>query len=174
MGAGKETPTGFPRSNAMPELQWSYVAAARILLAGACGALIGYERELQEKGAGLRTHILIGMGACLFAIATTRMDESFSNTDVLRLVQGMVLAIGFMGGGVIFTHGRSVRGLTTAAGLWVLTAVGMCAGLGYYFLAIFVSALTVTIIAGLGLLEKRIHARHGDGEKECSEENPEA
>lgn len=157
----------------MPELDWSYVAAIRLLLAGACGAIIGYEREINEKGAGLRTHMLITMGACLFAIATSRIHETYPHTDVLRLVQGMVLAIGFMGGGIIFTHGNSVRGLTTAAGLWVLTGVGMCAGLGYYFLAIFASALTVAIVAGLGMLEKRIHARHGEGDGECVEEREE-
>ena len=153
----------------MPELQWSYVAAARILLAGACGAVIGYERELKEKGAGLRTHMLIAMGACLFSLTAIKMHEAYPEGDVLRLLQGMLLGVGFLAGGVIFTHGRSVRGLTTAAGLWVLTGVGMCAGLGYYFLAIFGSALTITIIAGLRLVEKEIHAEHEEDEK-CTHE----
>lgn len=157
----------------MPELDWSYVAAIRILLAGACGATLGYEREINEKGAGLRTHMLISMGACLFTIATSKLHATYPDADMLRLVHGMVLAIGFMGGGLIFTHGGAVRGLTTATGLWVLTGVGMCAGLGYYFLAVFATALTVAIIAGLGVLEKRIHARHSEGDGKCREEKKE-
>ena len=155
----------------MPELHWSYVAAVRILLAGACGALIGYERELQEKGAGLRTHMLIAMGACLFSLTAIRMHEAFPQGDVFRLLQGMLLGVGFLAGGVIFTHGRSVRGLTTAAGLWVLTAVGMCAGLGYYFLAIFATTLSILIISGLGILEERLHAWHNKPGEECPQED---
>jgi putative Mg2+ transporter-C (MgtC) family protein len=153
----------------MPELDWSYVAAARILLAGMCGAVIGYERELQEKGAGLRTHILIGIGACLFSLVALRMHEAFPEGDVLRLLQGMLLGVGFLAGGVIFTHGISVRGLTTAAGLWVLTGLGMCCGLGYYFLAIFGTSLTILIIAGLGVLEEKLHAWHREKGAECEE-----
>lgn len=144
----------------MEDLQWLYIAAGRIVLAAVCGAVIGYERELQEKGAGLRTHMLIGIGSCLFSLVAISMHKDFPQGDVIRLLQGMLLGVGFLAGGVIFTHRGSVRGLTTAAGLWVLTAVGMCAGLGYYFLAIFATSLTIIIIAWLRTVENWLHSAH--------------
>jgi len=140
----------------MPDILWYVVAALRLLVAGVCGAVIGWERELSEKGAGLRTHTLISLGACLFSLAALRLRAQYGG-DVLRVVQGMLLAVGFLAGGVIFTRGSSVYGLTTAAGLWVLTGVGLAAGLGYYFLALFGTLLTIVIIAWLRRVERRIH-----------------
>ena len=75
----------------------------------------------------------------------------------MRVVQGLLLGIGFLAGGVIFTRSGSVQGLTTAAGLWVLTAVGLAVGFGYYFLAVIGTLLTFVIIAGLKQIELRIH-----------------
>lgn len=132
------------------------VAAARLLLAGLCGAIVGYEREKHEKGAGLRTHMLICVGASLFTLVALRVAEQ-SGGDMLRLIQGMLLGIGFIAGGLIFTQGGSVRGLTTAAGLWVITGVGVAAGLGYYFLAVFGTILAAIILAWLKPVESRIH-----------------
>ena len=134
---------------------WYAVAAARLLLAALCGALIGWEREVHEKGAGLRTHILICVGSCLFALIGVRIREDFGIGDPLRLVQGMLLGVGFIAGGVIFTQRGSVRGLTTAAGLWVITAVGLASGLGYYFLAGSGTLLAMVTIIWLGRIERR-------------------
>ena len=133
------------------------VMILRLVVAGVCGAVVGWEREIREKGAGLRTHTLICIGSCLFTLVVLQMHEKFPGTDIMRLVQGLLLGIGFVAGGVVFTQRGSVKGLTTAAGLWVLTAVGLAAGLGYYFLAGLGTLLTLLITAGLKQIERRMH-----------------
>jgi len=145
----------------MEDLRPFLIVAGKLLMAGACGAAAGWERELKEKGAGLRTHILICVGACLFALIAVRMHEQYPSGDILRLIQGMLLGVGFIAGGVIFTQRGSVRGLTTAAGLWVLTGVGMAVGLGYYFLAIFGTVLTTAVVAWMKRVEGVIHRPPG-------------
>lgn len=132
---------------------------SRLILAASCGAVIGWEREFHAKVAGLRTHMLISVGACMFALVALKMHEDFPGTDIMRVIQGLILAIGFIAGGVIFTRGRSVMGLTTAAGLWVLTGVGLATGLGYYFLAVAGTLLGLVIIAGLKQIDSWLHAR---------------
>lgn len=132
------------------------VAAGRLLLAALCGAIIGWEREIQHKGAGLRTHILISIGACLFTVTALRMRDDFGGGDVLRLVQGMILGVGFLTGGVILTQGGSVHGLTTAAGLWVLSGVGMAAGLGYIITAATATILVFAVTSWMKHVEARM------------------
>ncbi|MDP6107038.1 MAG: MgtC/SapB family protein [Candidatus Brocadiia bacterium] len=136
---------------------WHAVAFLRLALAVGCAAVIGLERERREKRAGLRTHILICAGACLFTLVGLRMRTDFAGSDPIRLVQALVIGVGFLGGGVIFTKGASVRGLTTAAGLWVLTGIGLAAGLGYYALAIFATALAFGVIVWVKKIEPRLH-----------------
>jgi len=138
------------------EVSWFGIAVFRLIMAGVCGALIGWEREKQAKGAGLRTHILICLGATLFSVVGIRMHETFDG-DLMRLLYGMLLAIGFMGGGLVFSHAGSVRGLTTAAGLWVVTGIGLAIGLGYYLLAIFSTFLTIAIVSWLRTVEQHMH-----------------
>ena len=119
----------------------------RLLLAAACGAVVGREREAHEKAAGLRTHMLLAIGACLFALVALRMGESLDKTvDVMRLLQGMLIGTGFICGGAIFREGASVKGLTTATGLWVMGAVGLATGGGQYFLAILTTAITFVVM----------------------------
>ena len=120
--------------------------AGRLVLAAACGAVIGWEREAHEKAAGLRTHILLAIGACLFALVALRMHEDVAQTDVMRLLQGMLIGTGFICGGAIFREGPSVKGLTTATGLWVMGAVGLAAGVGQYFLAILTTVVTFVVM----------------------------
>jgi putative Mg2+ transporter-C (MgtC) family protein len=153
----------------MGELQWYAVASIRIILAALCGALIGYEREVREKRAGLRTHILICMGACIYSLIGVSMHRDYPTGDPLRLVQGLLLGVGFIAGGVIFTQRGSVHGLTTAAGLWVLTAIGLAAGLGYYFLAGVGTFLAIAVIIWLGRIERERIRKHP---REQSEEEP--
>ncbi len=129
----------------------------RLILALLCGAIVGWEREVRDKRAGLRTHILICVGACLFTLVTLEIAKQFEHADAMRIVQGSMLAIGFIAGGVIFTQGSSVHGLTTAAGLWVLTAVGLALGMGLYFLGIASTLLALIVIAILPRIERRIH-----------------
>ncbi len=107
-------------------------AALKLLLSGVCGALIGWEREVEEKAAGLRTHILVAMGSCLFTVLGFRLASEVSGGDPIRVIQGLLMGLGFLAGGVIFREGPSVKGLTTAAGMWILGAVGLAIGTGRY------------------------------------------
>jgi putative Mg2+ transporter-C (MgtC) family protein len=104
----------------------------KLVVSGLCGALIGWEREVREKAAGLRTHSLVALGSCLFTILSLRLASEALGADPMRVVQGLLMGLGFLAGGVIFREGASVKGLTTAAGLWVLGAVGLAIGMGRY------------------------------------------
>ncbi|MFH1732201.1 MAG: MgtC/SapB family protein [Planctomycetota bacterium] len=154
-------------------MEWEFVLAAffRLLLAAVFGGVVGWEREFHEKGAGLRTHMLICVAACLFALVTAELRKTFPDAQVMRVVQGLLIGIGFLGGGVIFTRGGSVHGLTTAAGLWALTGVGLTVGFGYYFLGALGTAFAFIIIATLKSADVWLRAkfasqrRSGDGEQ---------
>ena len=121
--------------------------------AGLCG-LIGAEREMRERAAGLRTHMLVGVGAALFTIVSAYAwgDFLFDRTrgtafDPTRIAAQIVTGIGFLGAGAILRQGFSIRGLTTAAGLWVAAAIGMAAGAGFWVAAV---ATTAIVMVGLG------------------------
>lgn len=134
----------------------------RLVLAAALGSIIGLDREWNYKPAGLRTHVLVCMGATLFA--TTAIGIGSSDTDIARIAAGIVTGIGFLGAGTIFRENDKVRGLTTAADLWVLAAIGISTGIGQYLLAI-ASTILVLIILVTGrhidsFIEKR---RKGTG-----------
>ena len=119
----------------------------RILLATALGAIIGYQRERKGKPAGLRTHILICVGATLFTIASIYGFGSIG--DPARVAAGVVAGIGFLGGGVIIhREGGVVEGLTTAATMWAVAAIGLAAGTGMYIIA---SATTTILLLVLFL-----------------------
>ncbi len=124
------------------------VFIGRLLLAAACGAVVGWQRERHEKAAGLRTHILLALGACLFTLVAQAVQGVMP-----QVLQGIVTGAGFLGGGVIFREGASVKGLTTAAGLWVMTAVGMAIGTGEYFIGIVATVLTFLVLSVLLLVE---------------------
>jgi len=142
------------------------VMVLRLLVAGLCGAVVGWEREVREKGAGLRTHTLICIGSCLFTLVVLELHKTFPRYDMMRLVHGLLLGIGFLAGGVIFTQRGSVKGLTTAAGLWVLTGVGLAVGFGYYVLAAAGTLLTLLITAGLKQVERRMRGKPEQHEPE--------
>jgi putative Mg2+ transporter-C (MgtC) family protein len=135
-----------------PELDlWE--ALARLLLASALAGTIGFERELREQEAGLRTHILVGLGACLFVIGGNYgwSELDFGNQvgvvlDPSRVTAYVVTGIGFLGAGAIIKHGINVRGLTTAASLWVVAAIGTSAAVGLYWLSL---ATTGIVLASL-------------------------
>jgi len=116
----------------------------RLFLAAALGAGIGYQRERVGKAAGLRTHILIALGAALF---TEVSIFGFSGTvDPSRVAAGVVVGVGFIGGGVIFRGEESVAGLTTAATIWVTAAIGLATGAGLYSISIIAALITVGIL----------------------------
>jgi len=123
----------------------------RLLLATALGAIIGFQRERAHKAAGLRTHVLIALGAALFTVVSVYGFPG--SADVSRVAAGVVAGIGFIGAGVIFRGmGKDhVVGLTTAASVWVTAAVGLAAGAGMYIIA----AMT-TVVVFLVLLAPRV------------------
>jgi putative Mg2+ transporter-C (MgtC) family protein len=117
----------------------------RLLLALGLRALVGFEREYHDRPAGVRTHILVCMGAAIFMIISLNVPAA----DPSRIAAGVVTGIGFLGAGAIFRSKDHVQGLTTAADLWVIAGIGLAIGLGYYLTAI-VSAIIVFVILFLG------------------------
>lgn len=116
----------------------------RLLLATALGASIGYQRERAGKAAGLRTHILITLGAALFAVVSI---FGFSGAvDPSRVAAGVVAGVGFIGAGVIFRGEEGVAGLTTAASIWITAAVGLAAGAGLYLVSVVVTLITIGVL----------------------------
>ncbi|MFH0955088.1 MAG: MgtC/SapB family protein [Candidatus Micrarchaeota archaeon] len=111
----------------------------RLIVAAILGGLIGFEREAHERPAGLRTHMLVCIGAALFTIAS--FDFTTGNADPTRIASNIVVGIGFIAAGAIFKAESKVTGLTTAADLWVVGAIGMFAGLGYYTHAVIAGVL---------------------------------
>lgn len=132
---------------------------ARLLLASLLGALIGLEREIHGRTAGFRTHLLVSLGAALFVVVSISFYRLFGNfggsgpvgVDPGRVAAQVVVGIGFLGGGAIIKEQAAVRGLTTAACLWVAAAVGVACGVGLYTLAV---AVTVISLASLVVLKK--------------------
>ncbi len=127
--------------------------AARLLVALVLGALLGYEREETGKVAGLRTHMLVAAGAALFVIAP--IEAGVSIEHLTRVVQGLTAGIGFLGAGAILklTEQRQIKGLTTAANLWVTAAVGTATGMGMLWPAVWVSLLAVGTLSLARYLE---------------------
>ncbi|MBT0160142.1 MgtC/SapB family protein [Candidatus Bathyarchaeota archaeon A05DMB-2] len=122
---------------------------ASLLLAVAFGAVVGIERELIHKPAGLRTHMLVSLGSCLFTIVSI----SFS-MDPARIAAGIVAGIGFIGAGTIWAEKDKVQGITTAASLWASAAIGLTTGIGDYPLAGVVTFLVVIILISNRLLKR--------------------
>ena len=135
----------------------------QLLLATLLGALIGLEREIKKKGAGLQTYSLVSLATCLFAIILFQFLNLFSGKDTIfnlaGLIQAVAIGLGFIGAGVIFRQPSGIVGLTTAAGLWMAAAIGIATGAKLYFLAIFTTLLTLLILAGFGLLEEKLFER---------------
>jgi putative Mg2+ transporter-C (MgtC) family protein len=118
----------------------------RLLVAGLMGALIGYDRERKSSPAGFRTHILVALGAALFVIVP--VQAGFSNDEISRVVQGLVAGIGFLGAGAILKQDTSmtVRGLTTAASIWLTAAIGIAAGVGQLLTALIATAFGLLVL----------------------------
>jgi putative Mg2+ transporter-C (MgtC) family protein len=138
----------------------------RVALAGVLGGAIGAERELRERGAGLRTHMLVSIGAALFTLVSAYgwQDFRFSTPsgivfDPTRIAAQIVTGIGFLGAGAIIRQGLSVRGLTTAATLWVVAAIGLAAGAGYYSAAVITTVLVLFALWPLRMIAFRLFSR---------------
>ena len=149
----------------IPTLSWGQVLL-RLAVAAALGAAIGFERELREREAGLRTHLLVCLGSALFTIISAYGFHEFLTsggqlvrTDPTRIAAQIVTGIGFLGAGAIIRQGVSVRGLTTAATLWVAAAIGMATGAGYYSGAVIGTVLTLVALGPLRILAFPIFER---------------
>jgi putative Mg2+ transporter-C (MgtC) family protein len=149
----------------MPELSWLDIAL-RLVVAAGLGGAVGLERQLRERGAGLRTHMLVGVGSALFTMVSAYAwtDWRFSTAEGLvfdptRIAAQIVSGIGFLGAGAIIRQGFSIRGLTTAATLWVVAAIGMASGVGYYAGAVATTAIVLVALGPLGVLSRRLMPR---------------
>ncbi len=127
------------------------VLVIRIVLAGVCGGIIGVERTLRQKDAGFRTHIVVAMGAALMIIISkygffdlVGLDDTL-RIDASRVASNIITGISFLGAGMIFVKGTSIKGLTTAAGIWVTAAVGMAMGAGLYAVSIIAVILLLLV-----------------------------
>ena len=119
------------------------VTMARVLLAFVLGGVVGFERERMQRPAGLRTHMLVCAGSACFTVASIfGFDELGTVRDPARLAAQIITGIGFLGAGTIFRTGATVRGLTTASSIWITAAIGIVAGLGMFWLAVFTTLLT--------------------------------
>jgi len=122
----------------------------RLVLAAVLTGLIGVERESKHRPAGLRTNILVGLGSCLFVLISLSTGI-MSGTDPTRIAAGVVTGIGFLGAGLIIREGNSgVQGITTAATVWVVSAIGMAVGFGLYSYAIITTVVVLVVLYTFG------------------------
>ena len=133
----------------------------RLVVALTLGAIVGLERERQERAAGLRTVTMVSLGSCLFTIIGA---YGFPNTDPSRVAAQIVTGIGFLGAGTIFLRKDLVRGLTTAATIWTVAAIGMAAGTAQYFEAAFTTLLILGVLMVLKPIEKRFFKRPSEAQ----------
>jgi putative Mg2+ transporter-C (MgtC) family protein len=143
-----ELGSGWPDANQLIR------AALRLATAGLCGAIVGLQREQLGKPAGLRTHILVACGAALFVVAAS--EAGMAGADLSRVIQGLAAGIGFLGAGAILKleDRQEIKGLTTAADIWLIAAVGVAAGLGRLGLALLATLLAWTVLAVLRRVEE--------------------
>jgi putative Mg2+ transporter-C (MgtC) family protein len=141
--------------------------ALRVLLAVALGAAIGIDREIDAQAAGFRTHVLVCLGAAVFGLISVHAFDPFVterartnvNVDVTRVASNVVVGIGFLGGGAILKYGATVRGLTTAASMWVTAAIGLAVGVGYYWAAVAATVAALAALVGFRYLRSWIRRR---------------
>lgn len=127
----------------MPGLSWDVQMELiiRLLIAGVCGCLIGYERKNRNKEAGIRTHIIVAIASCLMMEISKYGFADTGKFDGARLAAQVVSGIGFLGAGMIFVHKNSVKGLTTAAGVWATSGIGMAIGAGMYLIGVITTII---------------------------------
>ncbi|MGD0551365.1 MAG: MgtC/SapB family protein [Sedimentisphaerales bacterium] len=123
------------------------------LLAVVCGAVIGLERQFKHKPAGLRTNIMICLGAAVFTIISREM-ASGGQDSITRIAAQIVTGVGFLGAGAVIQDRGGIHGLTTAATIWLMASIGMACGAKFYGLAIFSTILALVVLVGLGRVDK--------------------
>lgn len=137
--------------------------AVRLVAAVVLGGIIGLERTAAGKAAGLRTHMLVALGACVFVLAP--LEAGPSQGDLGRAVQGVAAGVGFIGAGTILKRSDrgEVEGLTTAASLWLAAAIGLAIGAGRWWIPVFTALLSLMVLSLVGRLQRRIERLTGAG-----------
>lgn len=139
-----------------------WLIAVRLGLACLLGGLIGLERELGRHDAGIRTHILVAMGSCVFTLVSwelyqhIRAIEQPATGDPIRIIEAVTAGAGFLAAGIIFQSGSKVHGLTTGAGVWTAAAIGVACGTGAYAIAVITTAISLLVLFGLQLLKVKL------------------
>ncbi len=139
---------------------FEYQTILQLFLATLLGALLGLERELKKKEAGLQTYSLVALGSCLLTILAFSYFQELAGQagvdfDPSRIIQAIAIGIGFVGGGAVFKGKSFIEGLTTAAGLWVAAGIGIAVGTEFYVLAAITTFIALLILAGLGMIEEK-------------------
>ena len=137
------------------------IAGIRLAMALILGGIIGFEREWRNKAAGLRTHMLVSIAACLFIVVGLELSalefgggEDVKRIDPLRLIEATTAGVAFLAAGLIFTSGGKVKNVTTGASLWLAGAIGLACGAGQMPLAAIATAIVVLVLAVLGWIER--------------------
>ncbi|MDD5347041.1 MAG: MgtC/SapB family protein [Candidatus Omnitrophica bacterium] len=135
--------------------------AMRLVLSVVLGGLIGLERQLHRRAAGLRTHILVSLGSCLIMLTSMFVSDIYkgvANIDPSRIASGVITGIGFLGAGAIMREREreAVKGLTTAASLWVVAGIGLAVGCGFYSASLVTSVLALVSLFVLGRAERKL------------------
>jgi len=134
----------------------------RLTLSVVLSGLIGFERQIHRRTAGLRTHILVSLGSCLIMLTSLYIFDIYKNQvplDPARIAAGIITGIGFLGAGTIIREREGVKGLTTAASLWVVAGIGMAVGSGFYSAAVFTTILALVVLLFLRYAEGLIFER---------------
>ena len=152
-----------------------HVVAARLILAGVLGALVGIEREWRERPAGLKTHMLVCIASATFAIVTMELvhlpvfDAVNVRMDPLRLVEAITAGVAFLAAGFIIVSGGRVKGITTGAGMWLSSAIGLACGLGMWQIAVLATLLAVIVLLLMRRLELAFNLKEPDDRDTRSE-----
>jgi putative Mg2+ transporter-C (MgtC) family protein len=133
----------------------------KLILTVIMGGLIGLERELTGHEAGIRTQILVALGSATFIIVGLSSD--MSEGDISRIIQGVVTGLGFLGGGAIIKEGLNVKGLTTAASIWVTAAIGVSVGFGSYGIAALTFMFAILSLSILGIVQRKLYLKQDSG-----------
>ena len=143
----------------LPDARQFIHVVIRLMAAALLGGVIGFQRERAGKPAGLRTHILVTLGTCVFVLACS--GYGMSSNGLSRVIQGIVTGIGFIGAGSILklNDERDIKGLTTAASVWIASAIGVAVGLGGLGLAILATISTLIVLAVVWRIEQRLEKR---------------
>lgn len=144
----------------VPDLEQATRIVLRLALAALLGGILGFEREARGKSAGVRTHMLVCMGSALFVLVS--VQAGIEQTDLSRVIQGIVAGVGFLGAGTIL-KGKDedqVKGLTTAAGIWLTAAIGVAAGMGREMTAVLSTVLALAILAAVPLVDRLLDKPH--------------